>query len=610
MNSILVELHKDPQFLENLRMKRRKLRTVRSEHKYESVGNAPNNYDNQFMNTVRKQNKRFGTLKQNRNSQVFHWDEVVKEMKAEAERLNGSESLSSLCQEPFITRQAFVQIHKMNIIKSRKDNAALYEYKIKQKRYEKLCEVLRNLEEKLKEDPELKRQLIMLKQKNLEMEAKVFEQTEYTNTLDYMSDRYKQMMLWKQQPLQNRLIAYEFLMEEYVRWKNNLNRLRETQTEEIPQIHLDTQPLKEEYMRIKQYEIFKNDWKLEIEEEKRQESISPTIHKEHSTKPSEAKKVNEEEAKKIEEKEEKIEKWVSEYGKSMLKDAVDVYERTKQNVDFHGCPYDPLKDLHIDKFFIDEEVQNSDAEALRQKNSLLRKDTDMSWRTQPSINAKEFVSREYIIMVKETMDTLRSRKEYLMSLKKKRDLLSQQYHTKNSEMTQKVTERIFQRKDQLSRDSRHTEAMNSDLGTDATHTSDLYNAYSIPMMTDEVERMLLDTKRQRNHYKMKLFKAQELVIAAWGVVGRICKEIRIVNNDGAIDTVDVIEKNVSYYMSLWGLKFEKLMRNNKFIKAQYDRLMEINNQKEDKYQERVANEDIIGLNLNIRTNKHEESSDA
>lgn len=41
-------------------------------------------------------------------------------------------------------------------------------------------------------------------------------------------------------------------------------------------------------------------------------------------------------------------------------------------------------------------------------------------------------------------------------------------------------------------------------------------------------------------------------------------------------TVDVNESNVLKYMSLCGLKFEKLMRNNKLIKAQYERLVEIN----------------------------------
>jgi hypothetical protein len=604
-NSVLVELHKDPKFLENLRLKRRKLRTVRSEHKYENVGNAQNNYNHQFMSTGRMQNKRFGRMKQNRNSQVFHCDEVVKELESEAESRNNRQSLSSLCQEPFIMRQAAVQIQKMNIIKSRKDNAAIYELKIKQKRYDKLCEVLRNLNEKLKEDPELIRKLIELKQKNLEMEANVLEQTEYTNTLDYMSDRYKQMMLCKQQPLQNRLIAYEFLMDEYVRWKNNLDRLRKTETEEIPQIHFDSQPLKDEYMKIKQYEKFKEAWKMEEEEKKRQELTSPFSLKENN---HHAEKTKNDIKKTIHNPNDRELQLVREYGKSMVKDAVDVVHNSQ--FDKPSCPYDPLKGLHIDRFFIDEEVRNSDTDALKRKNNLLKKSTDLTWRSQPSISSKEFVSREYIIMIKETMDALRSRKEHLANLKNKRDLLSQQFHTKNSEMTTKVTERIFQRNDRLSRDSRHTEAVNSDLGTDATHTSDQYNAYLIPMMTDEVERMLLSTKRDRNHFKMKLFKAQELVIAAWGVVGRICKEIRIVNNDGTVDTVDVIERNVSYYMSLWGLKFEKLMRNNKFIKAQYDRLMEINNQKVEKKAEKEANGDIYGFNrLNIRTHKNEEYSD-
>lgn len=96
-------------------------------------------------------------------------------------------------------------------------------------------------------------------------------------------------------------------------------------------------------------------------------------------------------------------------------------------------------------------------------------------------------------------------------------------------------------------------------------------------------------------------------------MGRICKEIRITNNDGSIATVDVIENNISDYMSLCGLKFEKLMRNNKLIKAQYERLVEINLQRNNKKGDIYNFQDeaeIYGFSrLNIRTDPEKNSED-
>ena len=112
----------------------------------------------------------------------------------------------------------------------------------------------------------------------------------------------------------------------------------------------------------------------------------------------------------------------------------------------------------------------------------------------------------------------------------------------------------------------------------------------------------------------KLLKSKELVISACGLVGRICKEIRITNKDGSLATVDITEQNISKYMSLCGLKFEKLMRNNKLIKAQFERLMQVNTKKGGKVLDvfNTQNEaDIYGfarINVNFNQNTEEEEN--
>ena len=113
-----------------------------------------------------------------------------------------------------------------------------------------------------------------------------------------------------------------------------------------------------------------------------------------------------------------------------------------------------------------------------------------------------------------------------------------------------------------------------------------------------------------------MLNAKELVISAWGLVGRICKEIRITNKDGSLATIDVTEQNISKYMSLCGLKFEKLMRNNKLIKAQFERLIQINSKRGNKASDifNTQNEaDIYGfsrLNINVvRVDDEDDSND-
>ena len=184
-------------------------------------------------------------------------------------------------------------------------------------------------------------------------------------------------------------------------------------------------------------------------------------------------------------------------------------------------------------------------------------------------------------MIKETIDEYKNKKEYLKQLKLKRDQFEEKFNLKVNEMSKKVTSKIISKK-MINGDQELSSAFvslkdiyGSEYATDATSQDEWHHAKIIPKMNDEVERILLTTIKEKNEAKVKLTKAKELVFSAWGLIGRIWKEIRISNKNGQMTTVDVNESNVLKYMSLCGLKFEKLMRNNKLIKAQYERLVEI-----------------------------------
>jgi hypothetical protein len=112
---------------------------------------------------------------------------------------------------------------------------------------------------------------------NSEMSIKVFEETEYTITLYYMEDRYKRMMLWKQQPLQNKLKAFEFVMSEIYRWRNKTNIFKLSITQEIQPVHKNMTVLKKELLSIRRFQKLK-DVAKERRDELKQESKGNLIH--------------------------------------------------------------------------------------------------------------------------------------------------------------------------------------------------------------------------------------------------------------------------------------------------------------------------------------------
>jgi hypothetical protein len=213
------------------------------------------------------------------------------------------------------------------------------------------------------------------------------------------------------------------------------------------------------------------------------------------------------------------------------------------------------------------------------KNQNVNRET-LTSNTGHIIGQKQYASREYVIMIKETSDKYREKSNYLQKLKLKLHELEQNNKNLHTDIANKVTDRVHKHQQKLRKTKTNPESsQTSEYGTNATTIDEQLASNYIPNINLDIERILLFKKREREDAKKKLNCSKEIVIAACGLVSRICKEIRITNQDNKEISVDVIENNISDYMSLWGLKFEKLMRNNKLIKAQYERLVEINMQR-------------------------------
>lgn len=110
----------------------------------------------------------------------------------------------------------------------------------------------------------------------------------------------------------------------------------------------------------------------------------------------------------------------------------------------------------------------------------------------------------------------KQKKQYLQDLIARRNYLEEQSKNKRSEMANKVTEKIFQRRGKL-QDKEYKmldPSGGSEYGTDVTTQDERPSSYIIPTMNDEVERISLIMKREKEETKKKLLKAKELVIAA------------------------------------------------------------------------------------------------
>ena len=78
----------------------------------------------------------------------------------------------------------------------------------------------------------------------------------------------------------------------------------------------------------------------------------------------------------------------------------------------------------------------------------------------------------------------------------------------------------------------------------------------------QLELSLAETERAKVDRKKKLEKAHTVVNMACGLVARIMRQIRVTEVDTVSKPIDVEPNNVCHFVSLCGLKFEKLIRSN------------------------------------------------
>ena len=114
-------------------------------------------------------------------------------------------------------------------------------------------------------------------------------------------------------------------------------------------------------------------------------------------------------------------------------------------------------------------------------------------------------------MIKETFNEYKRKKEYIKTLKEKLAISKQTNKNKKYDIYNKVISKIYKKKGLLDniKDRFPDTGVNSN--SEATAQVDGMN---IPTMNDEVERVLLTTKRDKDELKSKLLQSKFLVISA------------------------------------------------------------------------------------------------
>lgn len=138
---MLVELHKDPAFLENLKQTHKRLKTVRGEIQYSNRNKAmeiQEKFNKHYVSDLFLKYPQTAPTDLDKLQRRFKGREMYEELKNEAKKVEDSHSLSKWLRDPNIRRQASVQIEKMNIFINKKDNTAMYQLHLKEKQYESL----------------------------------------------------------------------------------------------------------------------------------------------------------------------------------------------------------------------------------------------------------------------------------------------------------------------------------------------------------------------------------------------------------------------------------------------------------------------------------------
>ena len=162
--------------------------------------------------------------------------------------------------------------------------------------------------------------------------------------------------------------------------------------------------------------------------------------------------------------------------------------------------FDASKEWRIEHFFTDENILKEDVESIKEKNKALKQELNNSQDSSYAKNEKLYIIREYLLMIKDTMDEHQQKSLLLQKLKTERDYLSEKFKMKESEMSNKVTRKIINKQIRDNDPNLNQEPYsNSDPhGSDTTYETsqdEKIHARIIPTLNSEVEKILLDTKR-------------------------------------------------------------------------------------------------------------------
>lgn len=142
---------------------------------------------------------------------------------------------------------------------------------------------------------------------------------------------------------------------------------------------------------------------------------------------------------------------------------------------------------------------------------------------------KAFVSREFLIMIKESAEMYAQKKAKLAKMKKQLEELQEIHDNKKSEERMSLTKKILSKREHTNIDRNldlnedriiNNQSLTENSYTEAT-SQDERIIMLVPDMANESERILLLSKREKSEAKQKLLKAKELVISACGLMSRI-----------------------------------------------------------------------------------------
>ena len=398
------ELDKEPVF-QNLKAKRKSLHSVR--------GNKPSSTHNQIQLLT----KRVPYRDQEEELRARIEREVELEIKRE--ELNTREDILKWLKNPKIRRLASEEFQRTGHMK--RSNKIKYQIALKKRQLAKLKEIDKNFTDQLKTDPLLKSKLASLVTKNNGMKDMLFEESEYTKTLRYMINRQNVILQHKSKRFQDIKSEMRFLNIKILSMaapEINENLYNQPENNRIIPDKKFLKPLKKELFTLKIFEKIKEKAKNIVDEEEKHKEDQMNLREKRDN---------------LEKKQHMLKSmrdykrlgyYMENYDNNFHRKANvdmlnDIIEKVGKNENNDECPYDPMQELTSENFFINKEEMDQDAQKIIETNEKVNKDTLVSNTGHISLGMKQFASREFVVMIKETFDEYTKKKEYLKNLKEK-----------------------------------------------------------------------------------------------------------------------------------------------------------------------------------------------